>query len=303
VLKEHLKEFYGLTASRISQYSPGDTTKGNERQINRRPNVRFNPKATLEIIARGPPKDELGEEERRELVTKYLQFKELMNKIDEDDEEDAEGGAEGGKENPSPFKKPHAPAPPSSNHNHRRSMYKEQQQQQQQQQQQKPQNNEYISKQNADLQKLREQNEAIARQRFGSRSGSGRDRHQNSSSSGGGASSEMVLDPETGEMIAAPSGGDGSNAMSDGFLVREHNSSSSSAQNSSRIQPIRINLSKGSGSGGHRDSHSHKSKKHKKREEKQKSRKRRRIESDDEDSSGGEGEGGLNDGDFDPDYN
>ena len=74
-------------------------------------------------------------------------------------------------------------------------------------------------------------------------------------------------------------------------------------QNSSRIQPIRINLSKGSGSGGHRDSHSHKSKKHKKREEKQKSRKRRRIESDDEDSSGGEGEGGLNDGDFDPDYN
>ena len=66
--------------------------------------------------------------------------------------------------------------------------------------------------------------------RFGSRSGSGRDRHQNSSSSGGGASSEMVLDPETGEMIAAPSGGDGSNAMSDGFLVREHNSSSSSAQ-------------------------------------------------------------------------
>ena len=66
--------------------------------------------------------------------------------------------------------------------------------------------------------------------RFGSRSGSGRDRHQNSSSSGGGGSSEMVLDPETGEMIAAPSGGDGSNAMSDGFLVREHNSSSSSAQ-------------------------------------------------------------------------
>ena len=96
----HLQEFYGLTASRISQYSPGDTTKGNERQINRRPNVRFNPKATLEIIARGPPKDELGEEERRELVTKYLQFKELMNKIDEDDEEDAEGVAEGGKENP-----------------------------------------------------------------------------------------------------------------------------------------------------------------------------------------------------------
>ena len=51
----------------------------------------------------------------------------------------------------------------------------------------------------------------------------------NSDSSGdsGGA---MVLDPETGEMIAAPSGGgaDGSNAMSDG--LHDSSSSSSSAQ-------------------------------------------------------------------------
>ena len=73
-------------------------------------------------------------------------------------------------------------------------------------------------------------------------------------------------------------------------------------QNSSRIQPIRINLSKassgdrGGGGGSGTPSKHHKSKKHKKR-------KRRRIESDD-DSSGGEGgDGGLNDGDFDPDYN
>ena len=92
------QEFYGLTASRIAAYSPGDTSKGNERQINRRPNVRFNPKATLEIIARGPPKDELDEGERKELVTKYLEFKELMNKIDEDDEEEGEGAP--GSENP-----------------------------------------------------------------------------------------------------------------------------------------------------------------------------------------------------------
>ena len=42
--------------------------------------------------------DELSEDERKELVTKYLQFKELMNKIDEDEEEDGEGGP--GSENP-----------------------------------------------------------------------------------------------------------------------------------------------------------------------------------------------------------
>ena len=60
--------------------------------------------------------------------------------------------------------------------------------------------------------------------RFGSRSGSGsHHRHHNSDSSGGGSSSELVLDPETGEMIAAPSGGDGSNASDAGL----HNSSSS----------------------------------------------------------------------------
>ena len=72
----------------------------------------------------------------------------------------------------SPFKRPHAPPPPSSNHHHRRSMYQQQQQQQQSNsassspsKQQQPQNSEYLARQNADLQKLREQNEAIARQR------------------------------------------------------------------------------------------------------------------------------------------
>ena len=53
-------------------------------------------------------------------------------------------------------------------------MYQQQQQQQQQANSasspsKQPQSNEYLSRQNADLQKLREQNEAIARQRLESR--------------------------------------------------------------------------------------------------------------------------------------
>ena len=56
----------------------------------------------------------------------------------------------------------------------------------------------------------------------------------NSDSSGGESSGAMVLDPETGEMIAAPPGGgtDGSsNAMqSDSGLHNSSSSSSSSAQ-------------------------------------------------------------------------
>ncbi len=59
----------------MSQYAPGDNNKANERQVNRRANVRFNPKATLEIISRGEPKDDLDEEERKELVQKYLEVK------------------------------------------------------------------------------------------------------------------------------------------------------------------------------------------------------------------------------------
>jgi hypothetical protein len=41
--------------------------------VNRRGNVRFNPKATLEILNRGEPKEDLNEEEKKELVQKYLE--------------------------------------------------------------------------------------------------------------------------------------------------------------------------------------------------------------------------------------
>nr|XP_040566817.1 nipped-B-like protein [Lepeophtheirus salmonis] len=90
VLKDHLKEFYGITESRISQYSPTDISKVNERQVNRRSNVRFNPKATIEIIAKGDVNRELTEDNKKEIVKKYFQFKDLMNRIDRDDEEDDE---------------------------------------------------------------------------------------------------------------------------------------------------------------------------------------------------------------------
>ena len=73
VLKEHLKDFYGLTAGKLNQYSPTDTSKAYERQVNRRPNVRFNPKATLEILKRGVMPAELSEEQKKELVGQYLQ--------------------------------------------------------------------------------------------------------------------------------------------------------------------------------------------------------------------------------------
>ena len=75
VLKEHLKDLYGLTASRISGYSPNDTSlsKANERQVNRRANVNFKPKATIAILKQGDLPTELDDEQKADLVSKYLE--------------------------------------------------------------------------------------------------------------------------------------------------------------------------------------------------------------------------------------
>jgi cohesin loading factor subunit SCC2 len=92
VLREHLKDFYGFTTARINEYSPTDVSKANERAVNRRNNVRFNPKATIDILSQGEPPEELDDDQRRELVQKYMEFKELMNKMDPDEEEEDEDG-------------------------------------------------------------------------------------------------------------------------------------------------------------------------------------------------------------------
>jgi len=82
VLKEHLKEFYGLTAGKIEQYSQTDTSKAFDRQVTRRPNVRFNPKATVEILEQGPPPETLSREQKAELVRTYLEVSQSLNLAD-----------------------------------------------------------------------------------------------------------------------------------------------------------------------------------------------------------------------------
>lgn len=100
VLKEHLKDFYGLSYryvqlpllhafnlifsaflkfaflchfSKIQHYSPNDTSKAFDRQVTRRANVRFNPSATIEILKRGSLPEVLDDEQKREMVQKMLQ--------------------------------------------------------------------------------------------------------------------------------------------------------------------------------------------------------------------------------------
>ena len=57
---------------RINEYSPTDVSKANERAVNRRNNVRFNPKATIDILNEGEPPEDLDDDQRRELVQKYI---------------------------------------------------------------------------------------------------------------------------------------------------------------------------------------------------------------------------------------
>ena len=58
---------------RINEYSPTDVSKANERAVNRRNNVRFNPKATIDILSEGEPPEDLDDDQRRELVQKYME--------------------------------------------------------------------------------------------------------------------------------------------------------------------------------------------------------------------------------------
>ncbi|XP_017856914.1 PREDICTED: nipped-B protein [Drosophila arizonae] len=94
VLKEHLKEMYGLTDGKISRYSPSEQ-KLYEKAVTRRIVADFNPRTTIDVIKKQPQNftstdtdcfsRELSDEEKLDLVVKYLDFKKLMLKLDPED--------------------------------------------------------------------------------------------------------------------------------------------------------------------------------------------------------------------------
>merc|ERR1712038_927393 len=77
----------------MGAYSPSEPQKIYEKAVNRKPNAKFNPKATVEILKLGAiDPHTLDEDAKKDLIQKYLTFKELMNKIEKDDEEYDEDG-------------------------------------------------------------------------------------------------------------------------------------------------------------------------------------------------------------------
>jgi len=83
-----LKELYGINETKICGYSPSEAQKIYERAVNRKSSAKFNPKAVVEILKLGEvDPDDLDEDAKMDLIHKYLGFKELMFKIEKDEEE------------------------------------------------------------------------------------------------------------------------------------------------------------------------------------------------------------------------
>ena len=63
ILKQFLKDYYGITEARIQNYSPQDGSKLNDKPLNRRQGVeRFNPAPALAILQKGDPEYPLDDE-------------------------------------------------------------------------------------------------------------------------------------------------------------------------------------------------------------------------------------------------
>jgi cohesin loading factor subunit SCC2 len=94
VLKQHLKDTYGFTDSKIQRYSPSDSAKTFEKPLNRKNGIRFHPKQALDIVQSGSEPPECTDDSKRQLINAYLDFKQLMLSIDPDDpdDEDTAGG-------------------------------------------------------------------------------------------------------------------------------------------------------------------------------------------------------------------
>uniref|UniRef100_A0A8C1KPT1 Nipped-B protein n=1 Tax=Cyprinus carpio TaxID=7962 RepID=A0A8C1KPT1_CYPCA len=90
VLKQHLKNLYGFSDSKIQKYSPTESAKVYDKAVNRKSSVYFSPRQTIEFLQNDEVHDEMTYELKRKIVKQYLDFKLLMEHLDPD-EEDEEG--------------------------------------------------------------------------------------------------------------------------------------------------------------------------------------------------------------------
>ncbi|XP_065107080.1 nipped-B-like protein A isoform X1 [Paramisgurnus dabryanus] len=90
VLKQHLKNLYGFSDSKIQKYSPTESAKVYDKAVNRKSSVHFSPRQTIDFLNHYDVHGDLTYELKRKIVKQYLDFKLLMEHLDPD-EEDEEG--------------------------------------------------------------------------------------------------------------------------------------------------------------------------------------------------------------------
>ncbi|XP_078287021.1 nipped-B-like protein isoform X4 [Rhinoraja longicauda] len=88
VLKQHLKNLYGFSDSKIQKYSPSESAKVYDKAVNRKSGVHFNPRQTLDFLRNGVGHAEITESVKRSIVKQYLDFKTLMEHLDPDEEDE-----------------------------------------------------------------------------------------------------------------------------------------------------------------------------------------------------------------------
>ncbi|XP_026153365.1 nipped-B-like protein B isoform X2 [Mastacembelus armatus] len=118
VLKQHLKNLYGFSDSKIQKYSPTESAKVYDKAVNRKSKVHFNPRQTLDYLKSDLAKTDLSYETKRNIVKQYLDFKVLMEHLDHD-EEDEEGEANANAKNKAISSLLRGPKPQNHNHNNR----------------------------------------------------------------------------------------------------------------------------------------------------------------------------------------
>lgn len=90
-LKQHLKDMYGFTDSKIQNYSPTEAAKVYDKPLTRKTLVKFNPESVLNLMQNKASNDLKDEEDEREkVVDDYLEFKDLMLSVDPPDEDDSD---------------------------------------------------------------------------------------------------------------------------------------------------------------------------------------------------------------------
>ncbi|KAJ8305636.1 hypothetical protein KUTeg_016181 [Tegillarca granosa] len=102
-VKQHLKDMYGFTDSKIHNYSPADA-KAYDKPISRKAVLKFNPKTVLDVLMEGTPHATDSEEFKTKLINDYLEFKDLMLSIDPPDEDDSDDAKSTGRNTPTPGK-------------------------------------------------------------------------------------------------------------------------------------------------------------------------------------------------------